>query len=49
MRVGWLRLDCQFLAGGEESLNETITGRIALNIVGVDVERKRDDGIAVKS
>lgn len=47
--MGRLWLDCQFLAGGEESLNETVTGRVPLNIVRVDVERKRNDSIAVKS
>lgn len=44
----WLWLDCQFLAGGEESRHETVTSRVALNVVRVDVERKRDDSVAVE-
>jgi hypothetical protein len=36
----------QFLAGGEEALGEAVTGRVALDVVGVDVEGKCDDGVA---
>lgn len=45
MRRLWL--DCRLLAGGKESLNETVTGRVTLHVVGVDVERKRNDSVAV--
>ena len=38
----------EFLAGGEESLDEAVTGRVALDVIGVDVEGKRDDGVAGK-
>lgn len=39
----------QFLAGGEEALGEAVTSRLALDVVGVDVEGKRDDGVAGKN
>ena len=41
-------MTAQLLAGGKKSLNETVTGRVTLNIVRVDVERKRDDGVAIE-
>lgn len=34
------------LAGSEEARDETVASRVALDIVGVDVERKRNDSVA---
>lgn len=36
-----------FLAGGKESLDETVTGWVTLDVVWVDVEGEGDDGVAV--
>jgi len=36
-----------FLAGGKEPLDETVTGWVALDVVWIDVEGERNDGVAV--
>jgi hypothetical protein len=49
MGVRGLWLDCHFLVGGKEPRNETVTGRVTLNVVGVDVERERNDSVTVNN
>lgn len=46
--LGRLREDCTAgLAGCEEALDEAVTGGIAVDVVGVDVEGQGNDGVAV--
>lgn len=40
-------MTAQHLAGGKEPLNKTVTSRISLNVIRVDVERECNDSIAV--
>jgi hypothetical protein len=41
------RVSALRLGGREEPLDEAVSGGVALDVVGVDVEGERDDGVAV--